>query len=202
MDKITSPIPTTVLTVMVPSDDQILTSDISTVIVTSRAQPTVTVDPSTITSSARVAGGMRIQSLPKQSSKRKRTGIMTSSSAINCKRAKPSVSSATVTIVPIPPSSRDNNQLTPWNFNQSSSKRKCPSTEIISNTPKRQCLSGRQDTLSSISTPSSKNNNTDLIDFNNIDLFKFNFNVCVLHESAEGDSQCVLLASVPMEAGE
>ena len=60
LDKITSPIPTTVLTVMVPSDDQILTSDISTVIVTSRAQPTVTVDPSTITSPARVAGNASV----------------------------------------------------------------------------------------------------------------------------------------------
>ena len=70
LDKITSPIPATVLTVMVPSDDQILRSDISTVLVVPSEHPIVTVDPSTITSSARVAGGMRIQSLPKQSSKR------------------------------------------------------------------------------------------------------------------------------------
>ena len=60
MDKITHPIPTTVLTAMVPSDDQILTSDISTVIVVPSEHPIVTVDPSTITSSARVAGGMHI----------------------------------------------------------------------------------------------------------------------------------------------
>ena len=32
-------------------------------------------------------------------------------------------------------------------------------------------------------------------------LFKFKLNVCVLPESAKGDSQCDLLASVPMEVG-
>ena len=60
---------------------------------------------------------------------------------------------------------------------------------------------GRQETISSISTSPNEKNSTDLIDFNNINLFKFNFNVCVLPESAKGDSQCDLLASVPMEVG-
>ena len=58
----------------------------------------------------------------------------------------------------------------------------------------------RQETLNK-STPLSKTNSTDLIDFNNIDLFKFNFNVCVLPESAKGDPKYDLLASVPTEAG-
>jgi hypothetical protein len=168
---------------------------------TSNEQTVVTIDPSTITSSARVAGGMRIPSPSHKPPKRKRTGVITSSSTTKCKRAKPSTPSTTVAIPPILPSSGENSQLTPWNYNRLSSvKRKHPPSEITSNSPKRQCLTERQEPFS-IPTPLSEKNSTDLIDFNNIDLFKFNFNVCVLPASAEGDSQCDLLASVPMEAG-
>jgi hypothetical protein len=167
----------------------------------SNEQPVVIVDPTTVTLAARVAGGMRISTSPKQPSKRKRAGVITSSSTTICKRTKPSPLSLIGTISSIIPSTEEHSQITPWNYNRlSSAKRKQSSSEINPNSPKRLCLAVRQETLSK-STPLSKTNSTDLIDFNNIDLFKFNFNVCVLPESAEGDPKYDLLASVPMEAG-
>ena len=85
-----------------------------TVLTTTSVQPVVTIDPSTITLSARVAGGTRILSLPRKSSKRKSAGIITtSSSKAKCKRAKPSPSASTVTISSIIPTTEDNSQLTP-----------------------------------------------------------------------------------------
>ena len=74
IDIIINQIPSPVLTATAHTDINPMGLDPTSA--TSSEQLIVTVDPSTFTSSARVAGGMRILSLPKKPSKRKRAGIM------------------------------------------------------------------------------------------------------------------------------
>ena len=185
---ITTPSPVSTGTVV--ADNQISTVS---------EQQVVIVDPTTITSPARLAGGMRIHAQPKRPPKRSRVDELTN---INHKRANINSSSTELTLSTSTSVVSVSQPSSPGDIPTPSSKRKCPSSETLSTTsPKRHRSSERQEVFKLKPSSNGKNSSTDNIDLRNIDLPSIDFNVCALTESANGDSPGDLLAKVPMEVG-